>query len=76
MNHHYPTCAAWRTGDPNDCSCPPRPAWIIRACGERWEICRFLDGEWVHFMYATTHPNAVALVQGLRWLSKVGLRAG
>ncbi len=71
---HYATCRAWVTGRSQDCSCPPRRPWRIQLAGSRWEVLRWLDNSWEHFVYASTHQQAASLVRSLERFSSKGFR--
>lgn len=73
--NNYATCAAWESGLPDTCDCPPEKVWQIRRIGfRRYEVCRWLDGRWTRFMTTTSRESAIQLVASLQWLTFEGLR--
>lgn len=75
MMDHYGTCEGWELGFPARCSCPPEHVWrVVRRGHRRYDVCRFLDGQWTRFMTATSRDAAIQLVASLQWLSVEGLR--
>ncbi len=75
MNVHYATCATWRSGFLRECDCPPVNPWRITRLGfRRYEVARWLDGQWTRFMTASSRKAAIQLVSSLEWLTTEGLR--
>ncbi len=74
-NHYYGTCEAWSTGSAARCTCPGDLVWqVVRRGHRRYDVCRFLDGNWTRFMTATSRDAAIQLVASLQWLTFEGLR--